>query len=568
LSFRGYRVRERRGEKTGLRATPIVRLANRSVAVLATVCEFWQQFPKAIEIDGGKMRIRLFPKQFPDLFELQGGEQKTHTIWLSFDDARASAAALDWVHQPALVRAPLEWVADSGAVPWILGERPEADRFDAYMDAALNDNKGLLARREWIDEYGWRNFGEIYADHEGAYYDGPKPVISHYNNQFDSIQGALLQFIRTGDPRWREVSDPLARHVIDIDIYHTQDDRAAYRGGLFWMTDHYKDAQTSTHRTFSRLNNKRGQPNGGGPGCEHNFTSGLLYYHYFTGDPLAREAVISLADWVLRMDDGRLNRLRWLDSGPTGLASSTTYSDYHGPGRGPGLSINALLDGWLLTGSREYLHKAEELIRRCIHPKDDIDSRDLLNIELRWSYPIFLSSLLRYLHIKSKANDCDFMFSYARAALLHYAAWMANNEKPYFDQRERMQFPTETWAAQEFRKANVIRAAAPHADEPMRSRLLIKGAQLSDRAWKDLLSFDSRYVSRAIAILMIEGSIDQHLRCKQTDSPPVPAATHDFGEPQPFLPQKQRVRRLLRSPLQFLKAIWGQLFQPLNRQSL
>ena len=35
---------------------------------------------------------------------------------------------------------------------------------------------------------------------------------------------------------------------------------------------------------------------GGGPGNTHNYTTGLLHYYYCTGDPAAREAVVSLAD--------------------------------------------------------------------------------------------------------------------------------------------------------------------------------------------------------------------------------------------------------------------------------
>ena len=48
-----------------------------------------------------------------------------------------------------------------------------------------------------------------------------------------------MQFLRTGDARWWRLMDDLARHVRDIDIYHTREDKAAYNGGLFWHTNHY-----------------------------------------------------------------------------------------------------------------------------------------------------------------------------------------------------------------------------------------------------------------------------------------------------------------------------------------
>jgi hypothetical protein len=191
----------------------------------------------------------------------------------------------------------------------------------------LEGPASLFARREAIDEYGWRSYGDIDADHENAYYDGPKPVISHYNSQFDTIwcsgRSCSSPAPATGAGGSCPTRSPVTSPTSTSTIYHTDEDRAAYCGGLFWMTDHYLDAATSTHRTYSRANRRPGRPYGGGPGCEHNFTTGLLYYYYLTGDSLAREAVLSLADWVVRRDDGRLTALGLLDAGPTGLASYT-----------------------------------------------------------------------------------------------------------------------------------------------------------------------------------------------------------------------------------------------------
>src|SRR5207247_1822794 len=152
---------------------------------------------------------------------------------------------------------------------------------EELLNGAVSGPQSLAARREVIDEYGWRNFGEVYADHEAAYYDGPPPLVSHYNNQYDVIYGTLLNYLRTGEAGWLALGGSLARHVIDIDIYHTHGDKTAYNGGLFWFTDHYKTAATCTHRTYSRANCRPGDPSyGGGPSSAHNFTAGLLHYYY------------------------------------------------------------------------------------------------------------------------------------------------------------------------------------------------------------------------------------------------------------------------------------------------
>ena len=100
------------------------------------------------------------------------------------------------------------------------------------------------------------------------------------------------------------------------------------------------------------------------------------------------------------MDDGALTLLGVVDSGPTGLASKTVSLDYHGPGRGAGNSINALLDAYTLSNDRRYAAKAEELIQRCIHPSDDIGTLGLDDPEYRWSYLVFLQVLGKYLDLK------------------------------------------------------------------------------------------------------------------------------------------------------------------------
>jgi hypothetical protein len=548
-SFRGYRLRTADGEERGHRASPLLTLSGANGTVTAAVPEFWQQFPKALEVEDGRLRVRLFPGQWADLHELQGGEQKTHVVWLAFGSEAESTSALDWVHQPARAHLPAEWYAASGALPHFLPISEETRTpIDELLAEAVTGPSSHFARREIIDEYGWRHFGDLYADHETAYYRGPLPIISHYNNQYDVVYGAILQYLRTGETRWFDLFDPLARHVMDVDVYHTTRDRAGYNGGLFWHTDHYHDAGTATHRAYTRANKPEDAPYGGGPCNEHNYTTGLLHYYYLTGDPSARDTVLSLANWVVHMDDGRRTIFGLAEDGPSGTASRTLEEQYHGPGRGCGNSVNALLDAWLVTGRRPYLDKAETLLRRAVHPNENVAERDLLNIEMRWSYTVFLVALARYLDLKAEAGELDENYAYARASLLHYAEWMVENERPYFDRPEKLEYPTETWAAQEFRKANVLRLAATHADEPLRSRLLRRGDELAERAWTDLNRFPSKTATRPLALLQIEGARHDYFRVRGMVAAPRPNREYDFGQPVPFVPQKLRVKAMLKSP--------------------
>lgn len=561
----GYVIQRDDHKDQGRRASPILGMENEEWSVSVAVPEFWQQFPKGVAAQGRDLRIGLFPEEFGDPFELQGGEQKTHEIWFHFGKrSTAPEAALAWVRDRSQVTLPASWYVGAGTFPCLTTR--STPYLDEILNAAGEGHDSVIARREIVDEYGWRNFGETYADHETAYYVGPKPIVSHYNNQYDSVNGALLQYLRTGNACWRELFDPLARHVMDVDVYHTQRDKAAYNGGLFWFTDHYLDAATCTHRTYTHKNRPADGTYGGGPGSEHNFTTGLLHYYYLTGNPMARAVVLELANWVLAMDDGRKTPFGTVDDGPTGMASATGSLAYQGPGRGAGNSINALLDAWLLTREQTYLDYAEVLIRRCIHPRDDVAAHDLLNVEKRWSYTVFLAALLRYLRLKVEARTIDHAYAYARASLVHYVLWMADHERPFFDRPQEMQYPTEVWAAQDLRKANVMRLAAAYVDEALRDHLLRRGEELADRGWHDLFRFGSRTNVRCVAIVMTEGVIDAWLRTHDVDPAPRPTQVYDFGQPESFVPQRLRVLAQCKSPRGIARACFRVLGAAVRRR--
>jgi hypothetical protein len=165
--------------------------------------------------------------------------------------------------------------------------------------------------------------------------------------------------------------------------------------------------------------------------------------------------------------------------------------------------------------------------------------------------------LSRYLDLKAEIGQVDAAYAYARASQLRYTGWMVEHEQPYFDQAEKMEYPTETWAAQELRKANVLRLAARHADEPLRSRLLTRGTELADRAWADLYRFPSRTTARPLALVLVEGTRDAFFRHRTPPPVPRPDRAYDFPPPENFVSQKRRVLSRLRSPLGLARTLLG-----------
>ena len=529
--FRGFRAVRDGREVEGLRATPIASIGGGDSRVSVALPLFWQVFPKAIEADARHCAVAMFPRASGDLHELQGGERSTLCFAMCFGRDTVTAEPLAWIRSPLRISADAIAYRQAGTwAPLAPGSPGAHHGYDTLVNAAIGGPGAFTERRESIDEYGWRNFGDLYADHEGA-------LVSHYNNQYDAVAGFITRFAQTGDHKWWELADALAAHVTDIDLYHTTRDRAAYNGGYFWHTQHYQPAATSTHRAYS----KRSGTSGGGPSAEHNYTTGLMLHHFMTGSERSRAAVIQLANWVLDMDDGRKSRFRWIDRRDTGLASSTRSPDFHGPGRGAGNSINALLDAHRLTGEPRYLEKADALVARVVHPDDDPAAIDPLDAENRWSYTVFLQALGKYLEYRTDRGLIDAKFAYARAVLLKYATWMLANERPYLDTPEKLEFPNETWAAQDIRKAAVFEFAARHAtDAGVRACLLARADGFVDYAIGKLSQLPTGTLTRPLVLLLAYG-------CQRpmSDLAAAPSVTVTSFPRQSFTPLRQRLKQRL-----------------------
>lgn len=467
-TFKGYRVSDGENiQSSGLRAQPCLELQAQSEKVCVAIPKFWQNFPSAIGVNESVGIIGLFPREYGKQYELQGGERKTQKFFIGLD---SKSDTLGWVRQPTIPKINAIQYEKAEAFPWFKAEY-ESGSLDELIQIGLEGEQNFFAKREVIDEYGWRNFGDIFADHETLYQaDGEAPLITHYNNQYDAIYGFARQFALTGDSRWYALMDDLAHHVTDIDIYHTDEDRAEYNHGLFWHTDHYLPAHTATHRTFTRHNDTSSTPGqtGGGPAAEHCYTTGLMVHYFLTGHTASRQAVVDLAEWMITLHDGAkglltrlwsikkddLNRLKQHLKGQSTSPYAYPFT------RGTGNYITALVDAYEVTAEQRYLDKAEAVIRGTLHPQDDIQKRDLLNVELAWSYLVLLASLVRFLAAKNKAGQFDKGFQYTRAALLHYTEWMRHHERPFLTDPEQLEFANDTWVAQDIRKAVLMFKAA------------------------------------------------------------------------------------------------------------
>lgn len=520
ISFKGYKVEKDKGSlvSQGLRAEPVIHVGNEKNGVSCAIKRFWQNFPNALEINNNRIFQRIFPKQFDDLYELQGGEKKTHTVFIDYN---GSPESISWVHDPLIPIIDPAWSLETKVIPYFSFDSSLEDDFYKIMVKKITkgDNT-FFHKREAIDEYGWRNFGDVYADHEAVRHTKTTPFISHYNNQYDLLYSCILQYIKKSDLSFLELANDQAHHIRDIDIYWTNLDRKEYNGGMHWHTNHHLDAETCTHRSFSEKHiaalNIDPKYYGGGPSPEHNYTTGLLFHYYISGDVFSKECVLQLADWVVNMISGSDTVLatlynlkkRYSSKFIKILKGDRINFHKYALTRASGNSINTLLDAYELSQDKNYLHTAELIIKGCIHPLDDINSREIFSYpEELWSYTIVLQSIGKYLFVKEEIEELDAMYCYAKESFLHYAEWINKNEYPYLDKPEMLQIPNETWSGQDLRKSSILYIAARYCKSIRRNSYIKKAKMFYDRSIQDLFNTESSIFVRPTALMLQNSSL-------------------------------------------------------------
>jgi len=185
------------------------------------------------------------------------------------------------------------------------------------------------------------------------------------------------------------------------------------------------------------------------------------------------------------------------------------------------------MDAFELTGDKKYLTRATELIQGTVHPTDNIAERNLLDAETRWSYTVFLAAVGRYLVIKQLWNQLDQDFSHARQSLLTYGCWMVENEYPYLDKSEILEYPNETWIGQDLRKGVVLHYAVRFADPDERARFRVRAEFFFDYGLKELCRQATGHYTRPLALLMQNGwareALDAEIVVKNYSGLPKPA---------------------------------------------
>ena len=506
LPFKGYRLSKNNEViSSGAQAEPLLAITDSAstksketshLPYYIGIKEFWQNFPSSATLSSKEIDISLLGAtvlgDVGDLStELQPGEQKARQFWFA-------TLPIKSVH----VEMNAQYVAETENLPFF---QASSCSLQHLIDKAINGSSSLFQKRLDIDEFGWRNYGELYADHEKALAPEVENFVSHYNNQYDPIYGMLCQWLSSGDSKWFELADSLARHVADIDVYHTSLDKPEYSGGLFWHTDHYVQACTATHRTYSKH-----QPTGvyddhaggGGPGGQHCYTNGLTLHHLLTGYEASKAAVLSIANWITHYYEGDntlLGALLALKNSRTPGVKNVKTGKYP-LDRGTGNYIQALLDRFELLGNLSDVEMVGQIIRNTISTADTFEL--LSDVERTWFYTVLLQAVCRFVTLKHQLQQYDEDYFYATQSLVHYATWMAMHEYAYLDKPEILEFPNQTWSGQDLRKICILRFAANFLGEATKSAAIAKAEALEKTVLEKLSNSVESESTRVLCLMM------------------------------------------------------------------
>ncbi len=103
--------------------------------------------------------------------------------------------------------------------------------------------------------------------------------------------------------------------------------------------------------------------------------------------------------------------------------------------------------------------------------------------------------------MKVSLQEVDDACLYAKDSLLHYVDWMIENESPFLQNSENLEYSNHTWAAQDLRKANIFYVASLYSVGKKTEYL--EAARFYVRYVEDMLKDeDTRYYSRILILLM------------------------------------------------------------------
>jgi len=361
------------------------------------------------------------------------------------------------LNSPLFARCTPQHYADSFAFGYMTSYDPAGyPKLEQYCDAVTTpvfSGVSVITRWEQYDEYGWRDFGDLVADHEHVSFGSSwwsTNGISHYGNEYFATEGSAIHFARRGDVGLLESAIAQSRHMFDIHIYHTTDVSGdpAYAGGYFAHTTHGIPALRARHRVYPGEGDPDFIPeldqglypgcpddiwdiqyDSGGPGDPGHLNT-PYYYYFLTGDRECRDGIIATAEWAVRR-------------GPfTGVRN-----------RSSGNALFCLLYAYALTHDSTYYN----------HIMQTIAGNDYVGGSTNWSMSWHVDGLARFILWKRLNGELDADYDAAVTSAINYSNGYLSSFVP----------SASYWRYHDLDALTLLYLSIP-VDHPNRSALLTK----------------------------------------------------------------------------------------------
>lgn len=292
--FRGYKVIAKNEIGNGDQALGWIKLGNNGVSLR----HFWQQFPKAAEVEKDKIIVRLWPKYWEGhdgLHWLDDVTRKAYDITFQKDMDKERAVAFN---HPLVIHNGLAWYRQTGVIGYI------SQRFGQE-----DPNPENIGR--W--QYNWVNWGGDWLDRiRRRYHEHPMDDFIQSGDPYDAYRTFLSMRHSSGmTPMW-------------LDSYSFPEDVGLFRA--YTYTNPPRNQGTYLKNTF---------PHGYMVWNPEHWANSEIYDGYrLFGDPLAYEAAYQTGVYLQHYVEYRKTHLigetRWDALPQNALAESYRITEHSG----------------------------------------------------------------------------------------------------------------------------------------------------------------------------------------------------------------------------------------------
>lgn len=313
--------------QSGGKAPGWAQIADNQGSMAVALKDFWQQWPKSLEVTEQGLAIGLLPRFSPgayahmkpwykyrywfgeDFYRLRTGQAPRWVVWVDLAGDGASLAAhanapLVPSPDPAGAVASGVWgpIAHAGAVGMAEYDRWAENLFDnAYCHSI-----------EAQSDYGQMNWGDWFGERK----------CNWGNHEYDTPKHILVQFARTGDPKYFHVGHTAARHTAEVDVVHFINPDLRYHlereigGNRAYPTrpglvHQHCVGHVSGFYAVPKIRELYEEKGNGSYLClspynlGHIWTQGMVYDYFLTGDPWMKETVQRIGSNLAQLVEDR-----------------------------------------------------------------------------------------------------------------------------------------------------------------------------------------------------------------------------------------------------------------------